>query len=312
MTPARPTVLLYGQLMAGEKADWDETYRVVSALGDELPPPELAATIEVIASGDAVPNALIDALPALRLVACFSTGYTGIDLAHLQARGVTLTSAAGVNAHDVADHALALLLSLWHGVPEADRRVRDGEWRGSRAPRRSLRHKHAGIVGLGRIGNAIAERLSALEMDVRWWGPHPKPEARFARGASLLELAGWSHVLVVASRAAPENRHQIDAPVLAALGPDAVLVNVSRGFLVDEDALLAALTSGAVGGAALDVFEQEPVSPARWNGVPGTVLTPHIAGFTREAGVDLRHQQHENVRRHFAGEPLLTPVHDPL
>jgi lactate dehydrogenase-like 2-hydroxyacid dehydrogenase len=266
----------------------------------------------VIASGDTVPNSLIDALPALRLVACFSTGYTGIDLAHLRARDVTLTTAGGVNAHDVADHALALLLSLWHGVPEADGRVRQGEWRSSLAPRRSLRHRHAGVVGLGRIGGEIAERLSALGMEVRWWGPHAKPGCAFERAGNLLELAGWSDVLVVASRAAPENRLQIDVPVLAALGPEGVLVNVSRGFLVDEEALVVALRSGALGGAALDVFEEEPLSPGRWSGVPRTVLTPHIAGFTREAGVDMRHQQRENVRRHFAGEPLLTPVHDPL
>lgn len=312
MIPARPTVLLYGKLMAGEKAAWEEGYLVVSVEGDELPPPDLAATIEVIASGDTVPNSLIDALPALRLVACFSTGYTGIDLAHLRARDVTLTTAAGVNAHDVADHALALLLSLWHGVPEADRRVREGEWRGSLVPRRSLQQRRAGVVGLGRIGHEIAERLSALGMEVRWWGPHAKPDAAFERAASLRELADWSDVLVVASRAAPENRHQIDAPVLAALGPDGVLVNISRGFLVDEDALIAALEKGTVGGAALDVFEQEPVSPDRWVEVPRTVVTPHIAGFTREAGVDMRRQQRENVRRHFAGEPPLTPVHDPL
>jgi lactate dehydrogenase-like 2-hydroxyacid dehydrogenase len=149
-------------------------------------------------------------------------------------------------------------------------------------------------------------------MKVEWWAPRDKPDAIFPRAESLMALAERSDALFIASRATPENARQIDAAVLQALGPHGILVNVSRGFLVDEDALLAALTSGAVGGAALDVFEQEPVSPARWNGVPGTVLTPHIAGFTREAGVDMRHQQHENVRRHFAGEPLLTPVHDPL
>ncbi|MBO9602808.1 MAG: 2-hydroxyacid dehydrogenase [Novosphingobium sp.] len=312
MTAAAPVLVLYGPMMAGQRAAWEADYRIVQLAGGELPPAELADAIEVIASGDTVPNALIDALPALRLVACFSTGYTGIDLAHLASRGIALTTAGGVNAHDVADHAVALALALWHGIPAADRSVREGGWRESRVPRASLRGKHAGIIGLGRIGGAIAGRLAAHEMEVRWWGPHAKPGAPFARAANLADLAQWSDVLVVASRAAPENRHQVDAAVLAALGPTGMLVNISRGFLVDEEALISALRAGAIGGAALDVFEKEPSPPEKWDGVPNTVLTPHIAGYTQEAGIDMRRQQHENVRRHFAGEPLLTPVHDPL
>jgi lactate dehydrogenase-like 2-hydroxyacid dehydrogenase len=296
--------------MAAERAAWEADYRIAQVLGAELPPADLAREVEVIASGDTVPDALVDALPALRLVACFSTGYTGIDLAHLRSRGIALTTAGGVNAHDVADHAVALFLALWHGIPAADRAVREGAWRESHAPRRSLRGKRAGVVGLGRIGSGIAQRLAAHEMDVRWWGPHDKPEAGFARASSLIGLAQWSDALIVASRAAPENRHQIDAAVLEALGPEGMLVNISRGFLVDEEALIAALRNETVGGAALDVFEDEPTPAGRWEGVPDVVLTPHIAGYTREAGVDMRRQQHENVRRYFAGEPLLTPVDD--
>jgi lactate dehydrogenase-like 2-hydroxyacid dehydrogenase len=311
MSAAQPTVLLYGPMMGGQRPAWEAEHRVLQLAGTDLPPADLAEKIEVIASGDTVPNALIDALPALKLVACFSTGYTGIDLAHLRARGIALTTAGGVNAHDVADHAIALFLALWHGIPTADRSVRGG-WRESRAPRPSLRGKRAGVVGLGRIGSAIAERLAAHEMEVRWWGPHEKPGTQFSRAQSLRELSQWSNVLIVASRATPENRHQIDAATLDALGPQGILVNISRGFLVDEDALIAALRAGTVGGAGLDVFEEEPTPPAKWDGVPNAVLTPHIAGYTQEAGVDMRHQQHENVRLHFAGEPLLTPVHDPL
>lgn len=312
MSAARPTILLYGPMMAQQRAAWEADYEIVQLAGDGRPSPELASRIEVIASGDTVPNALVDALPALKLVACFSTGYTGIDLAHLRSRDVALTTAGGVNAHDVADHAVALFLALWHGIPAVDRAVREGSWRESRAPRPSLRGKHAGVVGLGRIGGAIAERLAAHEMKVRWWGPHEKPEAAFPRATGLTELAAWSDVLIIASRAAPENRHQIDAAVLEALGREGMLVNVSRGFLVDEDALIAALRNGTVGAAALDVFEDEPTSPAKWGGMPNTVLTPHIAGYTQEAGFDMRHQQHENVRRHFAGEALLTPVGGPV
>ena len=273
---------------------------------------DIAESVEVLVTGGGpLPNTLVDALPKLRLVACFSTGYAGIDLAHLRARGIALTSASGVNAHDVADHALALLLSWWHGIPAADRLVRSGGWREGIAPRRSLRGVRAGVVGLGRIGQAVAVRLSAHEMAVRWWGPRDKPEAPYERARSLLDLARQSDVLVVTSRATPDNAGQISAEILQALGPAGVLVNVSRGFLVDEAALLAALDSGAIAGAALDVFADEPTDPDRWRDRRNVVVTPHLAGYTREAGQDMLEQIRENVRRYLAGESLLSAVNDP-
>jgi lactate dehydrogenase-like 2-hydroxyacid dehydrogenase len=306
---ARLPVLLFGKLMAARRDEWRADYEtIVLESATDLLPAEIAGRIEVVASGEQLPNALVDALPALKLVACFSTGFTGIDLPYLRTRGITLTTAAGVNAHDVADHALALLLALWHRIPLSDRRVREGGWREMGDARPSLRGKRAGIVGLGRIGAAIASRLAAHEIEVEWWGPHAKPEADCERAPSLLALAQRSEMLIVASRADPANARQIDSAVLRALGPDGVLVNVSRGFLVDESALIEALRTGALGGAALDVFEDEPPVAEKWRGVPNLVLTPHIAGFTREAGEDLPRQQRENVRRYFAGEPLLTPV----
>jgi len=304
-------ILLFGPLMASRRAQWDDQYEVaVLETADPALPPEVAGRIEVVVSGEQVPNALVDALPALKLVACFSTGYSRIDLAQLRSRGVALTTAAGVNAHDVADHALALLLALWHRIPELDGRVRQGGWRTMSDARPSLRGRRAGVVGLGRIGTAIADRLTAHEIDVRWWGPHPKPEAAYDRAPSLHALAGWSDILIVATRADPANASQIDADILHALGAGGILINISRGFLVDENALIEALRSGTVGGAALDVFEEEPPSADRWGDVPNVVLTPHVAGFTREAGEDLPRQQQENVRRYYAGEPLLTPVRD--
>lgn len=305
----RPTVLLYGPMMAARRAEWAEMFDVIIAERATPLPDDIAHTIEVVASGDQLPNPVVDALPALKLVACFSTGYSGIDLAHLHQRGVTLTTGAGVNAHDVADHAIALLLALWHRIPAADAKMRQGGWREMSDARPSLRGRRAGIVGLGRIGSAIAVRLAAHEIDVQWWGPNPKPETAFERAPTLLALAERSDILIVASHAAPENARQIDASVLRALGPAGVLVNISRGSLVDEPALIDALTKGELGGAALDVFEQEPLGDREiWSNFDNVVLTPHVAGFTIEGGQDLRRQQLENVRRHFANEPLLTPV----
>ena len=304
------TILIHSRHIALRRAEWEEDYGVFTLddVADGVPA-DVADTVEVIVSGgDPLDNALVDALPRLKLVACFSTGYAGIDLSYLQSRGIALTTAAGINAHDVADHAIALLLALWHGVPEADRLVRKGGWRNGLLPRRSLRGVAAGVVGLGRIGCAIADRLAAHELDVAWWGPRDKPAARYPRASSLLALAQQSEILVLATRSTPENERQIDSGILGALGSAGVLINVSRGMLVDEPALIRALHAGAIRGAALDVFVDEPTDGSRWADLPNLVVTPHIAGFTAEAGADMNWQLRENVRRYFKGDPLLSPA----
>jgi len=307
-----PAVLVTAPFLLKQRAAWDAGYTIV--LPEQVlqtPPDPVVNDIQAIAcGGDGLDTRLIDALPNLKLVACFSTGYAGIDVQRLQARGIALTTAAGVNAHDVADHAMALLLALWHGVTAADRLVRNGGGRENLQPRHSLRGRCAGIVGLGRIGSQIAVRAEAHGMLVEWWGPRDKPDCAWPRAASVLELAAHSDVLFIASRAVPENAGQIDAQVLAALGVDGVLVNVSRAFLVDEPALLSALERCTIAGAALDVFDMNPVNREVLSRLENTVLTPHIAGYTQEAGVALFGQLRENLRRQFAGEPLLTPVTD--
>lgn len=305
-------ILVVGGHLERLRVDWRERYRVhlladFPDVADFLAGP--GREIEVIVSdGLAIPESVLRGMPRLRLVACFSTGYAGIDTALLKSRGVALTTAAGVNAHDVADHAVALILAAWNGVPVADAIVREGRWREATAPRRSLRGRRVGIVGFGRIGSAIAARLVPHELLIAWCGPHAKPEVPHPRFPSVLELAKASDVLVVASRATPENRHQVGESELEALGPEGLLVNVSRGLLVDEEALVRCLVQGRLGGAALDVFEDEPPSMQRWRDVPNVVFSPHIAGYTREAGPAMMSLLAENVRRHFAGESLLTPA----
>jgi phosphoglycerate dehydrogenase-like enzyme len=154
----------------------------------------------------------------------------------------------------------------------------------------------------------IAHRAEAHGMDVCWWGPREKPGERRPRAESLQDLAERSDVLFIALRATGEIAGIVDDEVLSALGPAGILVNVARGSLVDEDALREFLESGRLGGAALDVFASEPVPGAAWEGLGDKVLlTPHLAGFTQEAGRDMFGQLRENLRRHFAGEPLLTP-----
>jgi lactate dehydrogenase-like 2-hydroxyacid dehydrogenase len=308
----RHKILVQGAHLERLRGDWASQYEV-HLLRDFPDTASFLAgpgqVIEVIVSdGGPIPAPLLREMPALRLVACFSTGYADINVPLLRARGVRLTTAGGVNAHDVADHAVALMLAGWHGIVPADADVRAGKWRTARAPRRSLRDRKAGIVGLGRIGSAIAERLVPMGLSIAWYGPNAKPDVPYPRAAGIHALAESSDILIVASRATQENRLQIDRSVLHALGPEGLIVNVSRGLLVDEDALIDCLKEGHLGGAALDVFADEPPSAERWREVPNVVLSPHIAGYTQEAGPAMMSLLAENVRRYFAGEPLLTPA----
>lgn len=252
---------------------------------------------------------LIDAMPKLGLIACFTVGYDGVDVPAMRARGIQVSHAHDANDEDVADHAIGLILAERRRILVGDRMVRAGTWHGtSKMMTRSLGGAPIGIVGLGSIGAAIARRAEAMAMEVRWWGPNPKPEARWPRMDSLADLAGWSEILVVAARAHQGNEKMISAGIIDALGPDGLLVNVARGQVVDEDALIAALREGRVGGAALDVFAQEPTPADRWADVPNTVLTPHTGGATDAAVRRMKEMLRANLAAYHAGEPLVTPA----
>ena len=309
-----PTVLVTSRFLMDQQAAWNDGWELLGPEDIQAGlPTEVAKRIQVLATdGEALDSSMVNALPNLKLVACFSTGYAGIDLGQLRTRGVTLTTAAGVNAHDVADHAIALMLAWWHRIPAIDRAVRDGKWRAAFQPRASLRGRRAGIAGLGRIGSQIARRAEALGLSVSWWGPREKSGCAYTRAANLSSLARESDILFVAMRATKANSGQIDSTVLRELGPQGLLVNVSRGFLVDQPALIQALESRSIAGAALDVFAQEPADGQTWRRFDNVVLSPHIAGYTQEAGSQLFGQLRENIRCHFAGRPLLTPVNDSL
>jgi lactate dehydrogenase-like 2-hydroxyacid dehydrogenase len=251
----------------------------------------------------------LGSLPALGLIACVSVGYDGVDVAWCRARGIEVTHAEGLNAEDVADHAIGLMLAAWRNLPALDRTVREGRWRQEERlnPQPSLGGRTLGVVGLGHIGAAVARRAEAMRLTVEWWGPREK-DAPWPRAASVLELAKASDILVVAARAEPSNRGLISAEVIEAVGPKGLIVNVGRGSLIDEAALVAALKDGRLWRAALDVFAQEPTPAERWADVPGAVLTPHTAGSSSEAIPLMVAQAVDNVRRFLAGEALASPV----
>lgn len=304
----RPAVLIMQRHLAPLSGFLESAYDVYRFW--EGPPIEAAHDIRVmVVAGEApLDKALIERLPNLDLVACFTSGYDGIDIDWCRQRGLPVTHAPGVNHEDVADHALGLILAARRQIASGDRQVRAGGWTfETRAITTSLAGQKLGIVGLGHIGKAVADRAEAFRMAVSWWGPRPH-DAEWPRADSLLALAKASDILVVACKADETNRGLISQDIIEALGSDGLLVNVSRGQVVDEDALIAALKSGTLGQAALDVFIEEPTDPARWADVPNVILTPHTAGATTAGVQGMLMLLIENLQAHFAGEPLKTPV----
>lgn len=276
----------------------------------EGPPPEASSAIRamVVAGEYPLDKPLIESLPNLDLIACFTSGYDGIDIAWCNGRGLPVTHAPAINHEDVADHALGLVIAAWRGLAQGDRDLRAGRWTPDfRTLTPSLNGRKVGIVGMGAIGQAIAERCQALRMDVRWWGPRAK-DTPWPRAESLLQLAKDCDIVVVACKADETNRGLISREVMEALGPQGLLVNVSRGQVVDEAALMDSLKSGKLGQAALDVYETEPTDPARWADVPNTLLTPHTGGATRDAVQGMLMLLMGNLAAHFAGQPLKTPT----
>lgn len=305
----RPT-LLVGQPLLAPLVPLLQQDHDVMILWDR-PSADRLATVDALVWAGEFPleRELLDAMPRLSLIACFTVGYDGVDLDLARERGIAVTHAGDANAEDVADHAIGLMLAHRRWIVEGDRHLRAGRWTIEAKTRtRSMGGARLGIVGMGAIGVAVAERAAAMKMRIGWWGPRDKPHLPWRRADSLEALARDSDILLIACKADESNRRMIAAPVMEALGGDGLLVNVARGQLVDEEALVAALKGGRLGGAAIDVFDPEPTDPARWADVPNVVLTPHTGGATHEAVARMAQMLMGNLSAHFAGEPLPTPV----
>lgn len=255
-----------------------------------------------------ISNAMIDALPELGAIVCFGVGVDGIDLAYAKQRGIAVTHGREINHEDVADVAMGLMIAVMRSFTAGERALREGKWVPPLAvpPQRRFSGRKLGIVGMGAIGQAIAARAQGFRHEIRWTGPRAKPGIAYEYEPDLIKLAEWADILMIAARG--DQIGLIDAGVIAALGEKGIIVNISRGGLIDEDALIAALKSGKIAGAGLDVFQEEPTPASRWADVPNCTLTPHLGGGTREALYAGSQNVLENLRRHFAGEPLLSPV----
>ena len=253
---------------------------------------------------------LLAQLPKVEIVAVNGIGTDAVDLAATRARGIVVTNTPGVLTDDVADLALTLLLAAARRLPALDTFVRDGSWEAGKplGTTRALRGKVCGVYGFGRIGQAIAARAEAFGMQIQYFQPRAIDGVSAPRAESLLALAQASDYLVVAAPGTPATYHTVDAAVLAALGAQGTLVNIARGSLVDEEALIAALRDRTLGCAALDVFAEEPRVPAALRALDNVVLTPHVGSLTVETRHAMGQLVVDNLRAYFDGQPLPTPV----
>jgi lactate dehydrogenase-like 2-hydroxyacid dehydrogenase len=252
---------------------------------------------------------LFDALPRLEIVGCFGTPHGAVDLGLAKRRGVIVTNTPDSITEDVADLALGLMVAAMRRIVEADRFVRAGKWlSGLFSPGTGLGANTCGIIGLGAIGRGIGRRAEAFRMTVCYHGPRRKENVSYAYYSDLAELARVSDCLVVACTSTPETRNLVDASILEALGPEGYLVNIARGPIVDEQALIVALRNRRIAGAALDVFWDEPRVPAQLMTMENVVLAPHIGSTTLEIREARGAKLLANLRAHFAGRPVLTPL----
>jgi lactate dehydrogenase-like 2-hydroxyacid dehydrogenase len=269
--------------------------------------PRIRAIVSFVAS---CPRSLIDKLPALEIIATSAVGYDGIDVKAAAERGVVVTNTPDVLTDEVADLALGLLLATVREIPRAEEHLRAGLWpvKGPYRLTATLRGRKAGIVGLGRIGKAIAQRIESFGVPVSYHGRRKQTDVAYPYFASLTELAQAVDILIAVTPGGMETKHLIGKPVFEALGSNGIFINVARGSVVDEGALIAALRSGTILSAGLDVFGNEPNVPAELIGLPNAVLLPHVASasvHTRDAMAQLAV---DNVLAWLSGKPPLTPV----
>ncbi|MGH1358801.1 MAG: 2-hydroxyacid dehydrogenase [Burkholderiaceae bacterium] len=272
----------------------------------------IADRIEAVAthSGVGIDRATVEALPKLKIVANFGVGIDTTDLPACTEHGVTVCNTPDVLTEDVADMALGLLLAAVRQIPQGDRYIRDGLWRehGEMHLTQTLQGRKVGVVGMGRIGQAIARRCAAFNTEVAYFGPRRKAEVAYQYFDDVTALAQWANVIIAACPGGPATRKIVSAQALSALGPEGVFVNIARGSVVDQDALIELLDSRSLASAGLDVFNDEPNVPQALIDMPHVVLQPHQGSASTSTRMAMGQLVVDNLRAYFAGKPLLTPV----
>ncbi|MBX6426223.1 MAG: 2-hydroxyacid dehydrogenase [Variibacter sp.] len=317
MADEKPAVLFLGPPKKHILAGLEEEFTVHAVvhpkdLADDLVA-RLAPHLRFVAVGGppgGADGALMQRFGKLEIVASFGVGYDNIDAQWAAAHGVIVTNTPDVLTEEVADTAIGLLLCTVRELPRAERYLRAGEWarKGDYRLTASLRDRTVGLVGLGRIGQAIARRLEAMRVPVVYHARRPRPEAPYPYFPSLIEMARAVDVLLVITPGGAETRHLIDAKVLEALGPNGILINMARGSVVDERALIAALKERKILSAGLDVFADEPLVPQELIDMDHVVLLPHVGSASEPTRRAMERLVVDNLVRWKRGEPPLTPV----
>ncbi|MGI4733405.1 MAG: 2-hydroxyacid dehydrogenase [Janthinobacterium lividum] len=311
----KPQILMPAPMGARVIAALDERF-VLHRLWEQADPHGYFRTVGPQVRGLAASTAAgridagwFDALPALEIVANYGVGYDAIDATAAAARGVTVTNTPGVLDAEVADLTVGLMLATLRRIPQADRFVREGRWPAGAFPLSpTLRGRRIGIIGLGSIGKAIARRLEGFDVAIAYHGRSRQADVAYPYHGTAAALAAASDVLVAIVPGGQATRHLVNAEVLAALGPQGVLINVARGSVVDETALIAALGSGAILAAGLDVYEDEPNVPETLRAMANVVLLPHIGSASQHTRAAMGQLMVDNLIAWFDEGRALTPV----
>lgn len=310
--PSLPGLLLLDRFTDAIEERFAERFEVHRPSDMAHALPSLAHGIVAIATSGAkgAPSAIVEGLPALRIIAIRGVGTDGIDLDLARRRGIVVTTTPGLLTEDVADHAVGLLLACARGVCRSDRFVRDGGWRtGAVLPLgRKVTGMRVGIVGMGRVGRAISVRLQAFGTTIRYTDMEPMEGVPYDFVPNVMDLAVASDALVLAASGGPRSQGLVGRAALAALGPEGILVNVARGSLVDENALVEALAEGRLGGAGLDVFADEPNVPQALLSLENVVLQPHRASATHDTRLAMERLVADNLTSHVSGGALVGVV----
>jgi len=264
----------------------------------------------IVTNGARGPDAAtIDKLPKLEIIAAGSVGYDSIDVEHARKKGIPVTNTPDVLNDDVADLAIALMTMTARQLVASDRHVRDGAWlKGEYPLTRRASGKRVGLLGMGRIGRAIAQRAIAANNSIAYHSRRAVTDVPYRHYPDLVELARNVDFLIAIIPATPQTNKIVSRAVLEALGPEGIFINVARGAVADEAALVELLQSGKLGGAGLDVFAEEPKVPEALFAMKNVVLQPHVGSATFETRRAMSQLVLDNLEAHFSGKPLLTPV----
>jgi lactate dehydrogenase-like 2-hydroxyacid dehydrogenase len=262
----------------------------------------------ITAGGTPLGGNMMDMMPKLGAIVCYGTGYDGVDLAAAAKREITIGHSPGANAASVADIAVTLMLAAIRRLPVAHQYVRSGDWAAAKPspmmrPQAGMRGRKVGVYGMGEIGRKIAGRVAAFETEVGYFS-RSKHDVPYQHFPSLEALAEWCSVLMIAVRAGADTHHAVNADILRKLGKDGYVVNISRGSVIDQQALISALADQTIAGAGLDVYAREPHPPDALTSLPNVVLTPHIGGHTLESHTAMQDCVLANLEAYFAGKAL--------